>query len=409
MLQDLVVLELASVLAGPSVGMFLAELGARVIKIENLNTAGDVTRAWRLQGEAETRNRVSAYFSSVNWGKQSLAVNLQDQRGQALVKDLIRRSDVILTNFKPGSARVLGMDPVSLKALKADLVIGEINGYGEDNPRPAYDAVIQAEAGFTYLNGEGDMIYKMPVALMDLLAGHQLKEGILLALMKRMRTGEGSRVSVSLIQAALASLANQASNWLVTGQMPQATGSDHPNITPYGTLFETRDGSQLVLAVGSDEQFAGLVSLLGLELQPQFVTGPLRVTHRTELHAILAPAILAWSRDELLRKLAESGIPAGAVNNMQQALEQEAAAELMLPVLESSQTEPNHQTPEIRGLRSFVARFHSMNQPVGPPQQTRWDLSPPPGLSQHRDDVLEGLLKMNRQRIDELVTRGVVI
>lgn len=405
MLKDLLVIELASVLAGPSVGMFLAELGARVLKIENLQAGGDVTRGWQLEGEKVARGRVSAYFSSVNWGKESVAINLKTKRGQALVHSLIRQADVVVSNFRPGSAEAIGMDSETLMGLKPDLVLGEINGYGKDRSRPAYDAVIQAEAGFTYLNGEGNDIYKMPVALMDLLAGHQLKEAILLGLIKRMRSGEGSHISVSLIQAGLASLVNQASNWLVTGQMPRATGSDHPNITPYGTLYETRDGLQLVLAVGSDDQFSELMEVLGLGLQACFSTGAKRVEHRAALHQLLKPAILTWERDALLQALAQRGIPAGAVNTVREALHQEAALELLVQEAPGPVNPAGIDQPGMRGLRSFVAHFST---PAEASSDEPGRLLPPPRLNQHCKEILGGVLKLESGEIEELVGAGVV-
>src|SRR5690606_17028566 len=218
--KELIVLELASVLAGPGVGQFFAELGAEVIKVENLRTSGDVTRSWKLKDE-KTDDR-SAYFCSANWGKQSIAVDLTHVTGRDIVHRLARRADIVIASYKPGDAEKLGVDYASLSALNPRLIYGEISGYGQDNPRVGYDAIIQAEAGFMSMNGEpGGPSLKMPVALVDILAGHQLKEGLLVALMERTRTGAGRRVSVSLIDAAIASLANQATIYLVSSATTQ--------------------------------------------------------------------------------------------------------------------------------------------------------------------------------------------
>mmetsp|Transcript_7376 Transcript_7376/g.26964 ORF Transcript_7376/g.26964 Transcript_7376/m.26964 type:complete len:274 (+) Transcript_7376:464-1285(+) len=237
------VLELASVLAGPSTGQFLAELGADVIKVENRKTRGDVTRGWRLPGEPS--EGPSAYFKSCNLGKRSLALDAAGQSGRDLCRKLALASDVVLASYKPGDAEKLGLDATSLRAEEPRLVYAQITGYGLNDPRVGYDALIQAEAGFTHMNGEpGERgrPTKMPVALVDLLAAHQLKEAILLALWRRDRTGEGSHVHVSLMGAAVASLANQATGYLCAGKVPQRMGSDHPSISPYGSAFDDRDG-----------------------------------------------------------------------------------------------------------------------------------------------------------------------
>lgn len=242
MLQGLKVLELASVLAGPGVGQFFAELGADVIKVENVKTGGDVTRSWKLASEKEGEDR-TAYFCSVNWGKKSLAIDLTSEKGKDIIQKLAKQTDLIIVSYKPGDAEKLNVAYSQLKEVNTKLIYGQITGYGSDNSNVGYDAVIQAESGFMDMNGEkgGDPL-KMPVALIDVIAGHQLKEGLLLALLKRERTGEGSFIEVCLIQAAVASLVNQASNWLVAKSLPSRKGSLHPNIAPYGESFETRDG-----------------------------------------------------------------------------------------------------------------------------------------------------------------------
>src|SRR6188768_2577212 len=216
MFSNLKVIELASVLAGPSVGQFFAELGADVIKIENLKTQGDVTRSWK--GSGEQTDERSAYFCSVNWGKRSLAVDLTKKEGREIIHKLIPQADIVIASYKPGDSEKLEMDYRTLTELNPRLIYGQITGYGSNNQRLGYDAIIQAEAGFMYMNGEqGATSLKMPVALIDVLAGHHLKEGILLALLERYQTGKGSFVEVSLIQAAISSLVNQATNWLIAG------------------------------------------------------------------------------------------------------------------------------------------------------------------------------------------------
>lgn len=201
MFENIRVLELASVLAGPGVGQFFAELGAEVVKVENLKTSGDVTRTWK--GSGELTDDRSAYFCSVNWGKKSMAVDLTSSEGRSIVQKLAAKSDIVIASYKPGDAEKLGVSYEQMKLKNLKLIYGQITGYGSDNERVGYDAVIQAESGFMDLNGEKNGLpTKMPVALIDVLAGHQLKEALLIALLKRERSGMGGFVEVSLIQTA---------------------------------------------------------------------------------------------------------------------------------------------------------------------------------------------------------------
>lgn len=331
MLSHLTIIELASVLAGPAVGMFLAELGAKVIKIENPD-GGDVTRQWKLPTE-DAQSEVSAYFSSVNYGKQYQSINLKTEEGKQAVLALIKDADVVLSNFKAGDDVKLGLDYETLKALNPKLIYGCITGFGPNDSRTAFDVVLQAEAGLMYMNGTPESgPVKWPVAVVDLMAAHQLKEGILLALLQRERTGQGAKVSVSLYDAAVASLANQATNWLMAGHVPHRLGSLHPNIAPYGETLDCADGGQIVLAVGSNLQFGHLCDVLKLETLPgheQYHTNSQRVTHRATLITLLQQAASTWKRDELLAALLAAQVPAGAIRNMQEVFAQPRAQRLI--------------------------------------------------------------------------------
>ena len=332
MLKDLKVLELASVLAGPGVGQFFAELGAEVIKVENTRMGGDVTRSWKGAGE-QTDDR-SAYFCSVNWGKKSVALDFNLEADRKVIHHLVRDIDIVIASYKPGDAEKLQVDYKTLSAINPKLIYGQITGYGSDNPRVGYDAVIQAEAGFMSMNGEpGRSSIKIPVALMDVLAGHHLKEAILLALLNRERTGKGDCVEVSLIQSAISSLANQATNWLVAGKVPKKQGSAHPNIAPYGDVFQTKDQKELLLAIGSDRQFQDLCRLLGIDAlskDEKFRINSSRVENRLELNSILQSRIGEFTSDELMTRINSLKIPAGIIQNVQQALELQEAKELII-------------------------------------------------------------------------------
>jgi crotonobetainyl-CoA:carnitine CoA-transferase CaiB-like acyl-CoA transferase len=332
LLSGLKVVELASVLAGPAAGLFLAELGAEVVKIENKASGGDLTRQWKLSSE-DPDWAFSAYYCSVNWGKTILLLDLMAEQDRKEVLQYCVDADVVIANFKPESAKRMGVDAVSLRALNPKLIYAQISGFGENDDRPAFDVALQAEAGFLYMNGEADRApAKMPVALIDLLAGHQLKEGILLALLQRQQTGHGATVKVSLLDAALCSLANQATNWLVAGKVPQRLGALHPNIAPYGEVGTCADGLQLVLAVGNDKQFQGLCKTLDLghlQQDPRFATNAERVKNRPALWQFLEERIAKFEREFLLNRLHEQNVPAGAVRMMPEVMELPAAQALL--------------------------------------------------------------------------------
>lgn len=351
LLQDLKVIELASVLAGPSVGMFFAELGAKVIKVENKHSGGDVTRSWKLASEDE-HHPFSAYYSSVNWGKESWMLDLKAPKDKEKLLVEIKSADVVIANFKAGSAEKLGLDYASLKALKPNLIYGEISGFG-NSKRIAYDVVLQAESGFLSMCGEPNgKPVKMPVALIDLLAAHQLKEGLLLALLQKEKTGKGAKVSVSLYDAALAALANQATNYLMANHIANPMGTLHPNIAPYGECFACQAEKLIVLAVGNDKQFKALCQLLDLSdlaKDKRFSENHLRVKNRAELAVKLEQAIKSWKREELLQVLIAADVPAGAVRNLQEVLEKPEAQALI-------QTEKK-EGKELKTLKGNAFRF----------------------------------------------------
>lgn len=327
------VLELATVLAGPQVGQFFAELGAAVLKIEA--PAGDVSRTWRTAGD-NPESSVSAYFAASNWGKTSLILDLTQPAAQAELCRLAAQADVLVASFKPGAAEQLGAGPTPLRALNPRLIYAHLTGYGPASPRVGYDAVLQAETGFMHLNAAGpaDPPQKMPVAFIDLFAAHQLKEGILTALYQREKTGQGALVEVSLHNSALASLANQGATWLVTGHDPVPLGSGHPGIVPYGTVYRAADGQRLVLAVGTDAQFQQLCLVLQRPhwaREARFATNPARVRHRQALEELLLVRIAELNGAALLHELARLGVPAGAVRSVGEALDQEAARAMLLP------------------------------------------------------------------------------
>ncbi|WP_018478369.1 CaiB/BaiF CoA transferase family protein [Pontibacter roseus] len=331
--KDLLVVELASVLAGPSVGQFFAELGATVIKVENAATRGDVTRTWKLSTE-EAATDVSAYFAAANWGKHAVALDITQPAALAALHELVAKADVVLASYKPGDAEKLRVDYHTLSQLNPPLIYAHITGYGTHDSRAGYDAVVQAESGFMYMNGEhAGPPTKMPVALVDILAAHQLKEAILTALYQRTHSGKGQYVTVSLLEAAVSALANQATNYLVAGHNPQRMGSAHPNIVPYGSVFTDKNGQPLVLAIGDDRQFKRLCDVLGapaLATDAGYATNKARVQHRDAVNQELARYIEQQDREALLQALHQQHVPAGAVNSVAEVFSLPQAREMML-------------------------------------------------------------------------------
>ena len=394
MLNDLLVLELASVLAGPSVGRFFAELGATVIKVENPRTNGDVTRRWRApdaMNKTASDDR-SAYFCCCNHGKQSIALHLSTEAGRDLLHELAREADVVLASYRPGTAEALGADYDTLSGVNPDLIYGHVTGYGPDRARAGYDAVVQAESGFMHMNGAPDgPPTKLPVALMDVLAAHQLKEGLLVALLRRERGGDGTYVPVSLFEAAVSGLANQATNWLVAGHSPQRMGSAHPNIAPYGTPYDTADGPPIVLAVGTDRQFAALCEVIdrpALADDPKFATNAQRVEHREALARALDDRLAHFETEPLLNTLHEQNIPAGIVNDVPAVFDQPTAQKMVL----NPENEP-------AGLRQTAFPHPDDDAP---------SLGPPPHYAEHTTDILRNQLGHTSDDIDTLAKNGAI-
>jgi crotonobetainyl-CoA:carnitine CoA-transferase CaiB-like acyl-CoA transferase len=331
--KNLKVIELANVLAGPAAGMFFAELGATVIKIENKSTRGDVTRSWKLPSENPKADS-SAYFASVNWNKKSLFLDLKTEADKAVVLDLIKDADIVISNYKKGDDVKLGMDYQSLKEINPSLIYAHLSGFGEDSSRIAFDLVLQAETGFMFMNGTSESgPIKMPVALIDILAAHQLKEGILIAMISKMKTGKGSKVSVSLYDSAVTSLANQATNWLMGKQDPQPMGSLHPNIAPYGELFSTSDDKLIVLAIGNDKQFEQLCLILkneSLLKNEKFHTNTARVKNRKELFEIIKPLIQQINCENIMNQFYKKDVPAGIIKSVKEVFVGENAKKLIL-------------------------------------------------------------------------------
>ncbi len=319
--NGVIVVELASVLAGPSVGSFFAEMGATVIKVENPKTQGDTTRKWKTPNE-DPDAPVSSYYASANWKKQVVYLDLTQSRDIEKLHDYLKDATILLENFKPGDDIKFGLDYQSLKSLYPKLIVGHIQGF-PDNDRPAFDVVLQAESGYISLNGNGGENFKWPLPIVDILAAHQLKEGLLLALIQKQETHEGCFVSVSLFDAAISALHNIAGNVLMGNSNPTSLGRLHPNIAPYGETITSSDGITLVLAVGTDKQFTELcvVLCLSIDYQNKYSTNTQRVSDRTSMEIELRSKASAISFDVLQQELIARKIPFGRVKTVKEVLD----------------------------------------------------------------------------------------
>ncbi len=396
-LEGITVLDMSRVLAGPWAGQLLADLGARVIKIEHPER-GDDTRGWGPPWLAadDDIERVAAYYLCANRGKQSLAVDIASERGQALVRQLAEGADILLENFKVGGLAKYGLDYAGLKTLNPRLIGCSITGFGQDGPyahRAGYDFMIQAMGGLMSIGGEPDgMPMKTGVAITDVMTGLYATIGVLAALHERARTGEGRYVDVALLDVQVAALANQALNALVSGVSPERHGNAHPNIVPY-QAFACADG-HLVLTVGNDGQFARLAELLGHAEwadDPAYATNAARVGNRDDLVPRIQALLLGRSRDEWLAELEARGIPAGPINTIPEVFDD----------------------PQVRhrGMRRSLKRGDLELPQVACP--LRFDGEPavsevaPPRLGQDSDTILAEM-GLTEEDIERLRREGIV-
>jgi crotonobetainyl-CoA:carnitine CoA-transferase CaiB-like acyl-CoA transferase len=327
--KGLKVIEFASVLAGPLVGRFFAELGADVLKIEG--PEGDVTRGWKNPIEKK-ETKTSSYFASANYGKTYQTLNLKLKSHQEEAQKICKTADIVLVNFKPGIAKSFRLDFENLKNLNPNLIYGEITGFEKGNNRPAFDMVLQAEAGYLSMSGFPEKPFaKMPVALIDVLASHQLKEGILIALLKREKINQAQKVSVSLIESAISSLVNQASNYLNDGFIPKPMGSDHPNIAPYGSVFYSKEKKPFLLAVGTNKQFKTLGNFLNFteEVFENFSDNFKRVKNREMLNQLIQKEVSLFYFKELKSSFLKLEIPFGQIKSMNEVFENEENNQLI--------------------------------------------------------------------------------
>jgi crotonobetainyl-CoA:carnitine CoA-transferase CaiB-like acyl-CoA transferase len=323
-LAGLRVLELARILAGPWCGQLLADLGADVIKVERPGE-GDDTRHWGppFVTAADGSDLSAAYYHACNRGKRSVAIDIATPEGQARVRALAAKADVVIENYKVGGLAKYGLDAAALRARNPRLIVCSITGFGQTGPyahRAGYDFIVQGMGGIMSLTGEPDGApQKSGVAIADLFTGVYSAVAILAALQQRAQTGRGAHLDMALLDTQVGVLGNQALNWMASGTVPQRMGNGHANLTPYQS-FPTSDGD-LIVAVGNDRQFAKLCAVLGtpaLAEDARFATNPNRVRNRPALLPLIVAETVKWDSAALLAELEAAGVPVGPVNRVAQ-------------------------------------------------------------------------------------------
>lgn len=320
-LAGIKILDLTRVLAGPTCTMILGDLGANVIKVEAPG-GSDETREWG----PPFQNDVSAYYLCVNRNKRSLTVNLKTAEGQGIIRTLVREADVLIHNFKTGAMEKWFLDYEHLHTINPRLIYCSITGFGETGPfkhLPGYDYIIQGMSGLMQITGtEETGPLKIGVAMVDLLTGLNATIAIEAALLEREKSGQGQKIDLSLLDSAVSSLANVASNFLVTGKEPKMLGNDHPNIAPYST-FKAKDG-MMIIAVGNNRQFASLCEALAISERAndeKFKTNEMRVQHRRELAKIIEQQLQEKSVDEWIEIFTNRQIPCGPIHTFKEIFE----------------------------------------------------------------------------------------
>ena len=401
-LNGIRVLDLSRVLAGPWCGQILADLGAEVIKVERPKL-GDDTRSWGppwMKDDAGQETREAAYYQSTNRNKLSVAIDIANPEGQALIKALIQDTDVVIENYKAGSLKKYGLDYASLSEINPKLVYCSITGFGQNGPRaeePGYDFIIQGMGGLMSITGEKDDFpgggpQKVGVAFSDLSTGLYSTIAIQAALLNRHVTGLGQHIDMALLDVQIATMANQGMNYLSSGKVPVRYGNAHANIVPY-QLFKAAD-REFIIACGNDTQFIQLCRSIGLPELPndvRFTRNADRVKHRDEVIEILSTHFLSKTADEWVSAIYAAKVPVGVINNLEQAFnEPQVLAREMLVEMQH----PQREKLTVVGSPIKLSRT---------PVEYR---NAPPLLGEHTQTILGRII--SPAKLDELKAKGVI-
>ncbi|MGH8775630.1 MAG: CaiB/BaiF CoA transferase family protein [Jiangellaceae bacterium] len=386
-LAGYLVVDLTRALAGPHAGMMLADLGARVVKVETPGV-GDDTRGWGPPFVGPEDDPISTYYLSCNRDKESVTADLKSDEGRRLLESLIGRADVLLENFRPGVLDRLGFSLTRMEELNPRLVVLSITGFGHDGPeagRAGYDQIAQGEAGLMSMTGPPGEPTRVGLPIGDLLAGMYGAFGVLAALLERARTGRGTAVRTSLLAAIVGVHAFQGTRWTVAREVPEGPGNHHPSIAPYG-LFHAAD-SPIQVAVGSESQWRAFAPVVGLDpADPRFATNRARVAHRPELLAAIDAVLVTAPAADWLSRLDEIGVPAGRVRTLDQVYEwdQTRSQGLLIAV--------DHPVLGRIELPGPPLRFG--NRPYAGGRATH---APPPALGEHDESVRAWLAEPTAQ------------
>jgi len=401
-LNGIRVLDLSRVLAGPWCGQILADLGAEVIKVERPKQ-GDDTRSWGppwMKDDAGQETREAAYYQSTNRNKLSVAIDIANPEGQALIKALIQDTDVVIENYKAGSLKKYGLDYASLSEINPKLVYCSITGFGQNGPRaeePGYDFIIQGMGGLMSITGEKDDLpgggpQKVGVAFSDLSTGLYSTIAIQAALLNRHMTGLGQHIDMALLDVQIATMANQGMNYLSSGKVPVRYGNAHANIVPY-QLFKAAD-REFIIACGNDTQFIQLCRSIGLPELPndvRFTRNADRVKHRDEVIEILSKHFLSKTADEWVSAIYAAKVPVGVINNLEQAFnEPQVIAREMLVEMQH----PQREKLTVVGSPIKLSRT---------PVEYR---NAPPLLGEHTQTILGRII--SPAKLEELKAKGVI-
>ena len=392
-LSGLTVLDLTRVLSGPYCTMMLADMGARVIKIEQPGK-GDDTRRWG----PPFQNGESSYFMSINRNKQSLTLNMKHPDGRRILEGLLDKADVLVENFRPGAMGRMGLGYEDVAARWPKVVYCSVSGFGQTGPRreqPGYDAVMQGEGGLMSITGDADgPAYRLGVAIADITTGMFAAFGVTTALLARHASGKGQHVDLGMLDAVAALLTYQAGIYFATGEAPQRMGNRHPTIVPYETL-EASDG-ELVVAVGNENLWAAFCKLLDandLYEDPRFATNDVRVEHRGELHDEIVARMKSKTVEHWIGALKEAGIPCGAVRDLDQLFTDPQILERAMVVAQ--------EHPIAGAIRQLGVPLKLSDTPGSV-------RTPPPTLGQHTHEILSSDLGYDAAEIERLTTEKVV-